>query len=395
MKVLYVGSFRFPGQDAAAARVLNNAKVMRELGHQVTFISWGGMPNEDDYCDGRYVYQGFEYINTRELRNNSHSLIDIFLLYFCRGYKTIRIIRDIKMRGDVDVVVAYNTSLFFTWLCNKYCISNKIFFISDLTEWYSASDFIGGFFLPAFWMNELSMRYVQKKVRNKIVISSYLKNYYLNGNIILIPPLIDVEENKIFFEKQVIADVITKSNSAVIFIFAGNPANKDMLKEFVTAIHSVFEEGKDVRLVVLGVSDREKGLYLGNTHAPEVIFLGKVPQNMVPFYYHQADFSFVIRKRNKKNMAGFPTKMAESLAAGCPVLINNTSDLFQFVNDGYDAVLLKNYKMSSIIDGIKRICNLSRSEINVMKENARATGERKFSYQSYISIFEIFFNSLS
>ena len=42
MNILYIGAFRLPNLDAAAPRVLNNAKAMREAGHNVKFISWGG-----------------------------------------------------------------------------------------------------------------------------------------------------------------------------------------------------------------------------------------------------------------------------------------------------------------------------------------------------------------
>jgi hypothetical protein len=40
MKIIYIGSFRFPIYDAAASRVLNNARALRLYGHEVKFISW-------------------------------------------------------------------------------------------------------------------------------------------------------------------------------------------------------------------------------------------------------------------------------------------------------------------------------------------------------------------
>ncbi len=42
MRIIYIGSFRFPTFDAAAARVLNNAKAIAKSDHEVSVISWGG-----------------------------------------------------------------------------------------------------------------------------------------------------------------------------------------------------------------------------------------------------------------------------------------------------------------------------------------------------------------
>ncbi len=35
MNILYIGAFRLPNLDAAAPRVLNNAKAMREAGYNM------------------------------------------------------------------------------------------------------------------------------------------------------------------------------------------------------------------------------------------------------------------------------------------------------------------------------------------------------------------------
>ena len=42
MNILYIGTFRLPNYDAAAARVLSNAKVFREVCHEVSLLGLGG-----------------------------------------------------------------------------------------------------------------------------------------------------------------------------------------------------------------------------------------------------------------------------------------------------------------------------------------------------------------
>ena len=68
MEVVYVGSFRIPNFDAAAARVLNIARALRAAGHSVRFISWGGTERAEDLCEeGGYKYDGFPYVITDEI----------------------------------------------------------------------------------------------------------------------------------------------------------------------------------------------------------------------------------------------------------------------------------------------------------------------------------------
>ena len=60
MNILYIGLFRFPEGDAAASRVLNNARMFRDLGHYVKILSFGGEYREEDASVEGYVYDGMQ-----------------------------------------------------------------------------------------------------------------------------------------------------------------------------------------------------------------------------------------------------------------------------------------------------------------------------------------------
>ena len=392
MTIVYTGNFRFPAQDAASARVINNAKALKELGHTVKFLSWGGSPREEDKLpDGQYVYQGFEYVNTSELLDGKRSVAKKLKSMLSRGRKTMTLL---KMMPNVKMVIAYNPPLCFTWNCQKYCSRNGIFFVTDITEWYASNEFPGGSCLPFYWMNELNMKWMQKKVKNKIVISSYLNNYYNHSNNLLVPPLVDLSEQK-WKKKQVsIPDVITRNHS-IKLLFAGNPAQKDLL---VNILQSVVRFGGRIQIIVLGVSEANANLYINmeerRQYPDSIVFLGRVPQDDVPFYYSMVDFSVIVREPNRKNTAGFPTKMAESYAAGCPVMLNGTSDLLEYVNDGINAIVLTDFKVNSINRGFKQLLALKQEELDQMKINAKVTGKELFDYKTRISSFQNFTQNL-
>ena len=93
MKILYVGAFRFPKYDAASARVLNNARCMRAIGHSVEFISWGGCYENQDLSFGdKDLFDGFPFIITGELDIQGPVWKKILNRLNC-GSKTMKILK--------------------------------------------------------------------------------------------------------------------------------------------------------------------------------------------------------------------------------------------------------------------------------------------------------------
>lgn len=82
------------------------------------------------------------------------------------------------------------------------------------------------------------------------------------------------------------------------------------------------------------------------------------------------------------------------MASGCPILLNYTSDLKQYAFDGQNAVVIPDYTIESIKDGLKRISQLSDEDIKRMKINALNIGKRAFDYRNYIDKTERFISSL-
>ena len=120
-----------------------------------------------------------------------------------------------------------------------------------------------------------------------------------------------------------------------------------------------------------------------------------IPQDEVPAFYQIADFSAIIRERSRKNMAGFPTKMAESMATGRPVIASVFSDMTRFVEDGKNGILLNGCSVEAIADGLNRILALSSEQINSMKLSAKRCGETRFDYRNYIDSVNDFINKVS
>jgi len=391
--IIYTGAFRFPIGDAAASRVLSNAKVLRELGHNVVFLSWGGVPNVlDKFNDGDFYYHGFRYVNTDDIDVKTENPIKRLYNFFFSGVNALKII--VKMINDVDIVIGYNPPFFFTKKILTICKKYNIPFISDVTEWYNSNELPGGLFAPPAWVNYLNMTLVQKQVKNKIVISSFLDNYYKSSNNIKIPPLVDSNDSKWGDLNSVLPPF-----DGVRLVYAGSPAKKDLLETMLLAILKSVKEGLKLQFVIVGVSKEHILGYCNNkeilTLSNNFIFCGRVAQTLVPSYYNVSDFSIIIRENTRKNMAGFPTKLAESMMAGCPVLLNRTSDIADYVQDDYNGFLISDYSIDEFQFVLSKIVLLSKVKLNQLKLNSYNCAIEKFSYTQYVNNMYSFIKKLN
>ncbi len=383
MKFIYTGFFRFPNGDAAASRVLNNARLLRDLGHEVTVISFGGTPRPEDREGGQYVYDGIKYLNTNDI--DTHSLTERALRYIAPAPNAARIIRELA--PDCDAIIVYNPTAPLNARLRRISRKFGLRYIIDLTEWPAPNEAPGGKYSPIYWQSEYNFRNLQKRVGNLIPISSYLKDYYKSANSIVLPPLVDMTDEK-WTGKAVLEDPRLAPFNGTRIVYAGTPARKDLLGNLVNAICELLPDIPDIQLVVAGVEAPSARLFFANhsdfdRFADNFVFLGRVPQEVVPSLYRASDFSAIIREPSRKNTAGFPTKFVESMASGCPVLLNPTSDLAQYTIDGENAIVIPDHSIESIKAGLKRIVNLSDFDKKQMKRCAEETARSKFDYRNY------------
>lgn len=390
MNIIYLGSFRFPKGDAAAARVLNNARILQELKHKVSILSFGG-----DKGDEWQYYEGIPYLVTSDM--DTHSWKERFARYTKPYPKCRELIK--QMVDDIDTIICYNLTYSFSKWLIPFCKKNKKNIIVDVTEWYSPQEMPGGRWTPIYWMSEFYMKHILNTIPNRILISNYLINHYPSGNNLLLPPLVNVRDAK-WFPKDCLYPEEIVSHQGLRILYSGTPNNKDLLGKIISATLDLLLETKRIQIIIAGVNE-EQGLmffekesdYLDNKQ--HFVFLGRIPQDMVPAYYQIADFSAIIREPTRKNMAGFPTKMAESMAAGCPVIASVFSDMTDYIEDGKNGIIVSDYSVEAIKEGMKRILTLSSNQINDMKLYAKRCGESRFDYRNYIDKVNSFIMKLS
>ena len=344
MNILYIGTFRLPNYDAAAARVLSNAKVFREVCHEVSFLGWDGKYRNEDLCeDGKYRVDGFEYFITNELISTG-SLLNRMLSKRHRGEKSLSLLNQMKQLPDL--IILYNASNGWTKKMIQFCDEHGIYLANDITEWYDNNELR----ISDIWSNFKNMTKTQRKVKNKIVISSFFDNYYTESNNLLLPPLCDSQAEK---WNGTVENERVQSFDGVTLIYAGNPARKDCVHTVINAVNTLANAGKKIRFIILGTTRKDyikhyRDKLLSNNLHDNIIFLGRISQDLIPAYYKKADFMVLLREPSRKNMAGFPTKFAESMTAGVPVIANATSDIANYIQYGKNGFLVVGFNYEQI-----------------------------------------------
>lgn len=376
--IVYIGGFEMPDKNAAAHRVLNNAKIFRELGYHVVFCG----VDHDIAENAKEVSKidSFDNIPAAYPRTNAEwarQQID-----FSHIKKTL------ELYDDVKYVVAYNMHALPLFKLERFAKKKNISVIADVTEWYEY-----GFSLKPQkfirWLDtNLVMRYLTKKVDGIIAISSYLERYYIKyvKKIIVLPPLIDINESIWHTEEE-------KKLDCLEFVYSGVPGNsnkKDKIGLIIecfgrlpakdrfmfTVIGLTESQFLEIYPELAGTLDKLKG---------KVEFRGRVSHAESIAALKRADYTIIIRDRNRKNMAGFPTKFVECVTCGINIIANDFSDIAKyFPKDGESYLITDN---SSVC--IRDVFNKVIVETNDMKKTEHEFGIC-FDYNNFIGEFKKF-----
>ena len=372
-KILYIGGFELPDKNAAAHRVLSNAKILRELGKEVVFI---GITNESNGINNLMnpkVIQGFKCYCLKHPNNLKE--------WFYYLTNTDLYINIIKKEKNTKAIIFYNFQSIVMSGLMKYCNKNKIKCYSDVTEWYSAIGYGLLYYLLKSFDTWYRMRVLQKRQDGIIAISRYLEKYYERyTNTIYVPPLVDKSEVKW-------NETFEKSKDYLNIIYAGIPGlnKKDCIDKLIEAIPYV---KRKIRFDIIGISKSEyltlypnHKIKLENNN--EIVFHGKISHLDTLRLVKQANYSCFFRNDDRVSLAGFPTKFVESISSGTPVLTNNTSNLREYADGMINGIILKDINPQTIAECINQLPLFMPVDKNL------------FDYHNYIDTFENLFKSES
>ncbi|WP_304137051.1 glycosyltransferase [Mesonia mobilis] len=364
-KVLYIGGFELPDKNAAAHRVLNNAKALRELGYESIFV---GFDKELNVGCQKKIFNNFLSYNFSYPSTTVNWLKYIIKFDFYKDLITLH---------DIDIVIVYNLPAFSIRRLQKYCNKRGLKIYADCTEWYNISNEISIKNLIKKIDVNLRMKVFHKKLDGVISISEYLNNFYKKNNIksVKIPPLVDINDQLWNLKESV------NSASKIKFVYVGSPFSigkenyvKDRLDVIVNALYKNFNLNKKFVLNIVGVTrvdflkvypDLEKKVYEMENF---IIFNGRLSHKDSISILKESDFSIFFRDLNLANQAGFPTKFVESVSAATAVITNNSSNISDYLINSKNGFILEEISSQSVEQIIDLVFDLSKGDLEYIKE---------------------------
>lgn len=375
--VIIAGNFVMPDKDAAAHRVLGLAKALNYVGYKVVFQG-KNYEKESKTCH-TYNIDNFTWKTRPPYKRKEYYLS-------CDYIKDT--VEDIGC-DKVKAIILYHQPSVSAINLLRYCGKKAIKLITDTTEWYSIYQLAANkhaiFTMLDFYFRIL---YVNKKIGNMIVISSYLKKYYQNkkSNVIQIP-ILNINEDY---------ELSDRTWNGPKICYCGSPAKKDLLEPIVKAVQKTNENGIRLELHIVGVNKEDYcNNYPGNHSFDEYItFYGRVEHSQALSILRECDFSMIIRRDERYARAGFPTKMVEALSNGVGVIATPCGDIPNYITNGENGYLVKFTSVEAdLLELFTRIAHLSSDEIYRIKYNALETAKASFSAKNYANELYSFLNA--
>lgn len=365
MRIAYIGNFNLQNINASSKRVIGNCFAFKKKGHSVFCIGYGN--NIKLLCSGLLFYGIYRGNNLRRT--------------LCNGIKHIS---KILKEENVDLIILYGA--LFTEKANvrllNWCKKNNIIVLYDHVD-----------LLDINWHNPfraLIRKRNQKLLTNVVVpncsgvicISSFLAKTYEERGIktLVVPPLSISSASSL--------EYVFPDDKEIKLVYAGTTSDKrrpikqwkDRLDLILLGLNNVTKSNTPLRKFHLDIYGMTKRRYLqmfpfferknAKTVVDElsnkITFHGFVSNEVVENNIKSSDFTVLIRDRKTSTMAGFPTKISESIGCGTPVLCNDTSDIMTYIINGKTGIIDDDFNML-----FTKAFSLSNSDVYKMKNACR------------------------
>ena len=394
--IFYIGNFKSSKVDAQFQLVMGNSHVLRNLGYKVVLI--GNDNNESSHEDilmSKKEIHGFDVYNV----SFNKSISDIFKMWFIHN----DIKKVISEYNKPEFIISYGSIGFAhqLHLLAIFCKMNKIPFLINSVELPSQEH--GTKFERI--IKKLDFSYIYWIIKNKadgiIAISSYICEYFSKFNDcpkVIIPPLKEYRHDTI--------DIAESEYLKIVYIGYPFPTDgrtvdeisyKDRLDIFVDALLKIQNQVPEFQFEIYGPTKEEYTRVVKRHQTVlesngNIIFNGHVNNKLAVSILKSADFSVVFRKRDRMSMAGFSSKLVESITNGTPVILTDTSDYKEYLEDGKHAFFVDENLGEKLYSELISILNMSRNKLLQIRKNCLELD--KFNYRMYTDKVKLFLSNV-
>ncbi len=381
--VLVINSSFFPTGVAMSSRILNFCRLFRDLDYQVHVIT---AHTEGIYDVGKkYMIEGISY---EVISDNNGDSIESFIGIHGFPNRVKTYIND----NNPDVVFMTSSVGMFRRLTKIFKQFRTPFFVEQC-EWLDLSSYRFGKYDLRYINTEHLRKKGAKHANGVVTISRLLDNYYRDQGVrsIRVPTILDVKNSP--------CKDHSNFNQPIHIVFAGSlGASKEMMKPIIEALAQNQQFRERIVFDVYGPSKKQIIENIGGDSIlldmveRSLVIHGRVSQEQIPDVYSNSDFLIFVRPQRRSSDAGFPTKFAESMAVGTPVITNNTGDIGLYLRNGENGFLLQNNTTEAVCECFNTLISINNEKYAQLSYSARKTAEECFDYRVYKDEISKFFS---
>jgi glycosyltransferase involved in cell wall biosynthesis len=329
--VVYLGQLILPDGNAAALRARSNAKILGLLGYDTCVV--GTHHDAGDRVDAVEAGHPDIQLHSVPVGRWWHS-------FRVNPLSSLRLINRLRQTRTVSHVICYNYPAVAQAIIQLYCAIRGIRYLSDVTEWNTESG--RGFFHDTIRAVEVTARVrLLNRFANALITTSPMMTQFYRK-----PGRPTAELPTLFDAAQMpqISDRPARDPATVRIVFVGPgfdlmqvSPKPEALKErtdlIVATLCEMMVADPRVSADIYGLTSVQFAAafpgHVGKVSAlaGRLVFHGRQPHNAILSAVQSADYSIMLRDNKRANDAGFPTKFAESLILGTPVIIDRISSL--------------------------------------------------------------------
>jgi glycosyltransferase involved in cell wall biosynthesis len=380
--IAYIGPLAYPARMAASTRVLGISMALMHAGFDVMIL--GDHPSQSHAeqavlarsGEGRSVcYVPVLHRNLSSTRGLAR-LANLYWLAACGAIDWLS-----QCKSLPECVIYYGSRCVPTVRVSAWCRRNKVPVVADVVEHMEGRQFPFGGAISPFFLDHLLYRHaIRNRFDGLLCISAWLEMRYRDKGM----PTSVVRTT---LDTDAIEPRIGSGGSPKVLKlgYAGSTASgkKDLLGVVVEAVLHCRAHGMVVTLDLAGVSTEELCTLLPRDHrdTEAIRALGWLPRERALNLIRDCDFMPLLRHDSMYAWAGFPTKVAESLALGTPVIVNPVGDVKDIVVDGYNGFHCQSVTVAGVTAALVRAYDLTDGQAAKMRQAARNTAVNEFDYR--------------
>jgi glycosyltransferase involved in cell wall biosynthesis len=399
MKILFIAHYFQPEPNFFVG--LPFAKALQSMGHEVQVLT--GLPNYPGgkIYDGykvrliqKEVMDGIPIIRVPIYPSHNRSSAKRILSYLSLSMSQAAVGPFAVNKADVAFVSQGPATIGLPAIIHK--LFRKIPFVYNIQDLWPDTLFSTGMFESKMGLRMVDWwcKRVYKKAARIAVIAPGMKRKLIERGV----PQEKIEviynwcDGKLICRDQRDEQLADSLNMAGKFniVFAGNMGKAQALDALIDAARLLASDCPDVQFVLVGPGVEVEALKqkAAEMNLSNVLFVPPKPSNEIGPILRLADVLLVHLKEDPLFEITIPSKTQAYMATGRPILIGVKGDAADLVGRAGAGLACEPENPESIAEKVKQFYNMSKSEIDLMGNNAIDFYDRELSFERAVKSYD-------